>query len=106
MEIQWIQRNYFFFDKLFDSYSGSQQKTIKGKVLRCGISENSPHIFFWKEEALPPLMKYEKNRPKDKRKSSLGNWIFTIRDFIKIWEKLILNGFYYMLGRHLNQQSS
>lgn len=51
-------------------------------------------------------MKYEKNRPKDKRKSSLGNWIFTIRDFIKIWEKLILNGFYYMLGRHLNQQSS
>lgn len=76
-----------FFYKLFVSGNGNQKRTIKGKILKCGLSESSPHVLFWKGQALPLLksMEYEKSKPKDKTKlTSLVNWMFTIRNFIKI----------------------
>jgi hypothetical protein len=43
-----------FVDKLFDSVNGSSINPINGKLLRCAVKTNSPHLQFW-EEALKVL---------------------------------------------------
>ncbi|KAJ8910968.1 hypothetical protein NQ315_003661 [Exocentrus adspersus] len=95
-----------FVDKMFDSVNGSTKNPRKGKVFRCGISQESPHVSFWKEEALPMLhsMEYAQRGSRDHKKPpSLVNWEFTLRNIIRIWEELNVNGFDYVLGKRLNQ---
>ncbi|KAJ8913375.1 hypothetical protein NQ315_008767 [Exocentrus adspersus] len=97
-----------FVDKMFDSVNGSTKNPRKGKVFRCGISQESPHVSFWKEEALPMLhsMEYAQRGSRDHKKPpSLVNWEFTLRNIIRIWEELnrtILGKLGHTGGRYTN----
>lgn len=48
-------------------------------------------------------MEFEQVKKRNKKAPSLKNWIFTIRNFINIWEAIKLEGFQYIIPRNLNQ---
>ena len=96
-----------FNDKLFDSVNGSTKYASNGKEFRCGINDSSRHIQFWQQEAIPLLetMALEVNKSKDKSKPpSLKNWMFTLKNFVRIWNILKHEGLEFILAESNEEQ--
>ncbi|XP_063226077.1 uncharacterized protein LOC134532935 isoform X2 [Bacillus rossius redtenbacheri] len=117
-------------DQIFDSLNGSELYPQSGKPLRCALSDKSPHIEFWQEEAKSKIQNWEfcfdpsadrrlnrerKTNPPPcrpgKRRSSVSHppsqwgWITSINAAIHVWNVLSEAGFQYLQLRNLNQDA-
>lgn len=80
-----------FFDKLFDSVNSNGIYSPPEKPLRSAVTENSAHVVFW-QSAIPILesMHFKEIRSsKEIRIPSLKNWVFSLRGFIYLTNKLL-----------------
>lgn len=78
-----------FGDKLFDSVNGLTVEPQHGNVMRCAVRETSHHVDFW-YEAIKVLqsVKFFNDGRRDFVPPTIENWIFTLRCFIYLWNKL------------------
>jgi len=91
-----------FVDQLFDSCNGYYIEPEPGKLLRSGVTLNSPHWDFWKK-ALVILESMKFITTKKEKVNSIINWIKTIKGIMHICKRLLSDGFSFILLRNFNQ---
>lgn len=91
-----------FFDNLFDSLNGTLHYPKAGKVLRVAVSENSPHLEYWKKAKRDLRHMYFLKNNSKLTPPSLKNWLVTINGIEEIYKDLPRE-IYFLPGRSLNQ---
>ncbi|KAJ8913902.1 hypothetical protein NQ315_005699 [Exocentrus adspersus] len=93
-------------DNLFDSLNGSHLNSPDGKILKCALSEESPHLKFW-SDLLPKIRDWkiidcETGQLRNNYKFHEG-WQTTVKAIMRLWANLKDKGLQYLLLRNLNQ---
>lgn len=90
-------------DQVFDSTNGSTVDADHGKLLRCAIKADSPHLEFW-TKAIEIFKSLKSTTSKgEKVQPSIKNWVKTLQGFTFLWDKLSHIGFKYLCLRRINQ---
>lgn len=93
----------YFMDQVFDSINGSSVRPQNGKMLRCAVSNSSPHIEFWNEAiTVFKSMKFTTYDGKSTTPPCVKNWIITLQSFRYIWSQLNTS-FKFLSLRNINQ---
>lgn len=81
------KQNFAFFDKLFDSFNGSFDRVVNGKIYGTAIKKQSPHHNLWSDsfEVLSTMHFVDKNEKKN-IVPTLNNWKITIKG----WNLIII----------------
>ncbi|KAJ3650217.1 hypothetical protein Zmor_021918 [Zophobas morio] len=90
-----------FCDTLFDSLNSKCKET---KPMRRPLTDNSEHMKFWAEAKVRLNdLKFFKNGKEVHAPPSVQNFIVTIRNIERLWEKLKTLGFKYFATRSIQQ---
>lgn len=93
-----------FWDKVFDSVNGFQKKPKNGKLLRCAVSDTSPHLKFWREaKSAIKNMHFEKEGTEIKGVPTLKNWLVSLGGFEEILKMLKKKNINFFSPRVFNQ---
>lgn len=84
-----------FMDKVFDSVYGLSVKPLSGKNLRYAVSERTEHVEFWSQsiEVFKTIHFYN-NKKKHTIPPTVKNWIYALKGFVYLWQKLKTQNFY------------
>ena len=92
-------------DNLFDSLNGSKQYSSEAKVLKCALSNMSPHLSFW-SDILPKIRDWKITDLKTGQVRTnfkfVEGWQTTIKSVMFMWQNLREMGLQYLSLRNLN----
>lgn len=95
-------------DTLFDSFNGRTRNAPEGKELRCAVTEDSPHVRYWRE-AFSKISQLTFKRLtkggtiKSSKPPSQVGWLTSLNAIQEVWYYMLNKGASSLRPRSLNQ---